>query len=251
MIYQTFARLYDELFDDDLYQAWAQFVQQQVPTPTTMLDVAGGAGRFGVLMAQAGYEVTDLDLSADMLELAAEHREQAQVDLMLMQGNMLDLSLLGQYPLITCFADSLCYLNNFAEFQQALQQMYTHLTPGGTLIFDMMTPHQMDDVYPGYMFNYQDEDYQRAFIWQSFADDDVEHGVIHDLTFFIQDAAGKYDRISEMHFQRSYPVPMVQAALNEIGFVNLQYSSDFGRQPLTEATTRMFVVAQKPGLRHD
>ena len=81
MIYQTFARLYDELFDDDMYQAWADFVQTIVPQPTAILDVAGGAGRLAVLLAQRGYEMTDLDLSPEMLSLAVEHREAAQVGL--------------------------------------------------------------------------------------------------------------------------------------------------------------------------
>lgn len=33
------------------------------------------------------------------------------------------------------------------------------------------------------MYNYQDEDHERAFMWQSYADDDVEHGVIHGPDF--------------------------------------------------------------------
>lgn len=245
MLYQTFARLYDELFDDDMYQAWADFVQTIVPQPTAILDVAGGAGRFAVLMAQRGYEMTDLDLSPEMLSLAVEHREAAQIDLMLVEGNMLTLGDLPQYPVITCFADSFCYLNNFAEFEQALSEIYQHLEAGGYFIFDMMSLYQMDQVYPGYMFNYQDEDHQRAFMWQSFADDDVEYGVIHDLTFFVQNATGQYDRLSEMHFQRSYPREQVLAALKKLGYQKIELTADFGQAPVDDETTRWFFVCQK------
>lgn len=245
MLYQTFARLYDELFDDDMYQAWADFVQTIVHQPTAILDVAGGAGRFAVLMAQRGYEMTDLDLSPEMLSLAVEHREAAQVDLMLVEGNMLTLGDLPQYPVITCFADSFCYLNNFAEFEQALSEINQHLEAGGYFIFDMMSPYQMDQVYPGYMFNYQDEDHQRAFMWQSFADDDVEHGVIHDLTFFVQNATGQYDRLSEMRFQRSYPREQVLAALKKLGYQKIELTADFGKAPVDDETTRWFFVCQK------
>ena len=33
MIYQTFAQLYDELFDDQLYADWQSFVMQEVQAP--------------------------------------------------------------------------------------------------------------------------------------------------------------------------------------------------------------------------
>lgn len=41
MIYQTFAQLYDELFDDQLYADWQSFVMREVQAPGTLLDLAG------------------------------------------------------------------------------------------------------------------------------------------------------------------------------------------------------------------
>ena len=51
MIYQTFAQLYDELFDDQLYADWQSFVMREVQAPGTLLDLAGGAGRLAVRLA--------------------------------------------------------------------------------------------------------------------------------------------------------------------------------------------------------
>ncbi|MDF9443873.1 SAM-dependent methyltransferase, partial [Limosilactobacillus mucosae] len=60
MIYGTFAQLYDELFESDMYQQWREFVNSQLPNyAKTILDVAGGAGRLGVLLAEDGYDVID------------------------------------------------------------------------------------------------------------------------------------------------------------------------------------------------
>ena len=62
MIYHTFAQLYDQLFDDELYQKWANYTMinggqdaQQV------LDLAGGTGRLAVLLAKQGRAVTVAD----------------------------------------------------------------------------------------------------------------------------------------------------------------------------------------------
>ena len=206
MIYQTFAQLYDELFDDQLYADWQSFVMREVQAPGTLLDLAGGAGRL---------------------------------------ADMLDPTGLGQFQTITCFADSLCYLNDLAQVNAALTQAGQHLAPGGKFLFDVITPYQTDQVYPGYSFNYQDEDHTRAFMWQSFADEEVAHGVIHDLTFFIQQGDGSYRRLSETHFERTYPLADYLTALKVAGFDQVQVSADFGRHEVKDDTTRWFFVCQK------
>ena len=46
MIYQSFAQLYDELFDAQLYEQWRDYTLNRLPsTSKTVLDLAGGAGR--------------------------------------------------------------------------------------------------------------------------------------------------------------------------------------------------------------
>ena len=112
-------------------------------------------------------------------------------------------------------------------------------------MFDVITPYQTDQVYPGYSFNYQDEDHTRAFMWQSYADEEVAHGVIHDLTFFIQQDDGSYRRLSETHFERTYPLADYLTALGAAGFDQVQVSADFGRHEVKDDTTRWFFVCQK------
>lgn len=167
MIYATFASLYDELFDPEMYDEWLTFVSKTVPDKHgEVLDLACGTGRLAVKLAQAGYSVSGFDLSNEMLSLAEQHAEEANVALPLMQGDMLDLSELGTYATITCFADSLCYLPNEASLAKAFKQAKAHLQSGGQFVFDVISPYQTDVVYPGYMYNYQDE--ARAFIWSSY-----------------------------------------------------------------------------------
>lgn len=75
-----------------------------------------------------------------MLSLADQHAQSAQVDLALVEADMLDLTGLGQFQTITCFADSLCYLNDLAQVNAALTQAGQHLAPGGKFLFDVITP---------------------------------------------------------------------------------------------------------------
>lgn len=246
MIYQSFARFYDDLFDDRLYGQWHDYVLTRSTGNThTILDLAGGAGRLGVLLARDGYDVTDLDFSEDMLALAQAHADDAKIKLNLICADMTNLAGLPQYDLVTCFADSLNYLADRKQVAQSIHEVYSHLKTGGTFLFDMITPYQTDVIYPGYMYNYQDEDGKRALMWSSYANDDVKHGVIHDLTFFYQQENGLYSRGGETHFERAYDLKDVIGLVQTAGFERPIVTSDFGNQRVDKQTTRWFFECQK------
>ncbi|MDV0430837.1 class I SAM-dependent methyltransferase [Lactiplantibacillus sp. DA1] len=244
MIYQTFAELYDELFDPAMYQQWLDFVRRELPSQDgQLLELACGTGRLGVLLAQAGYQVTGLDLSENMLALAQEHADEAAVTLPLLQGDMLDLSEIGTFDAVTCFADSFCYLPDITTVQRAFEQVAQHLTATGEFLFDVITPYQTDEVYPGYMYNYRDE--TRAFMWTSYAGEQP-HSAEHDLTFFIyNDDKQAFDEVSELHQEQTYVLADYQQALQAAGFSQVTVSADFGQQQPDEHTTRWFFKCRK------
>ena len=69
MIYQSFAVLYDQLFDEEQYQNWFEYTKQQVDLNQTheWLELACGAGRLAVKLAKQRQKVTGFDLSSEML----------------------------------------------------------------------------------------------------------------------------------------------------------------------------------------
>ncbi|WP_125546228.1 class I SAM-dependent DNA methyltransferase [Levilactobacillus lindianensis] len=240
MIYQTFAELYDELFDPAMYDQWLDFVAQRVdPKDGDLLDLACGSGRLGVLLAQKGYQVSGLDLSEEMLALASKHAAEAEITMPLMAGDMLDLSMIGTYQTVTCFADSFCYLPDLDAVTQAFHQVEQHLAVGGKFLFDVITPHQTDDVYPGYMYNYVDD--ERAFIWTSYGIEDEPHAAEHDLTFFTQnEETGDYRKVTELHHERTYDLADYRQALAQAGLTVKRVSADFGQAEVAPDTTRWF-----------
>ena len=221
-----------------MYDQWLDFVEQELPKTTgQILDLACGAGRLAVMLAQNGYQVSGVDLSEEMLALAEMHAREADLAIPFMQGNMLDLSALGQYSAVTCFADSFCYLQDEAQVLQAFKEVYQHLENDGKFIFDVITPYQTDEVYPGYMYNYTTED--QAFIWSSFTDE-FEHSAVHELTFFVwNEALASYERVSEIHHERTYELEVYQRLLTQAGFKDITVSE------LTLETTRWFFSCHK------
>lgn len=247
MNYQTFAKLYDDLFDEEAYADWQSYAQTHIQSKDgKLLELAGGAGRLAILLKQNGFkDVSVFDLSPEMLTLAAEHAEAAQIDLPLIQGDMREWSDLKQkYATITSFADSLNYLANTQEVLATFKQVASHLEPNGQFLFDVISPWQTDVYYPGYMYNWHDE--ETAFMWSSYGVEGSQHTVEHELTFFVyNENIDGYQQIQEIHTERTYDIETYQRLLQKAGFKDIQISADFGRSAVTPESDRWFFNAIK------
>lgn len=242
--YSTFAAKYDQLFDDEMYVAWADFVVEQT-RPGDILDLGGGAGRLAVLLAQSGYQVDVLDLSAEMLTLAQQHAAAADVDINLLQADMRDWSdWQKKYPTIVSFADALNYLPTLADFRAAIREAANHLVPGGQFLFDVITPHQVNVGYADYYYN-NDDDTNNIFMWTSYLGE-TTNSVDHDLKFFVYDEAiDGFKILREIHHEQTYDLAIYQHELKQAGFTDIKVSADFGQTAIQATTDRWFFKAVK------
>lgn len=243
MIYDSFAQVYSDLMDDSLYEKWADYVKKQSNKGSkSLLDVACGTGDLTIILADK-FQVTGTDLSEEMLMLAQEKAEANDVEIPFVPSNMLDLSEFDDYDLITCFDDSICYLKDESELKEAVKQAFDHLNVGGKYLFDAHSLYQMDEVFPGYMFNNKQED--SAFMWNSY-EGEYPHSIEHELTFFNWDEGiGGYEASTEVHKERTYPIETYVDALDKAGFKNIQVSADFGKSDVKKNSNRWFFSAEK------
>ena len=86
-------------------------------------------------IAKKGYDVTGCDVSEEMLALAYQPSSEENIELTLVAGDMQDLSGLEKYNVVTCFADSLCYLPNKRMLKNAFREVKQHLKNDGVFLF--------------------------------------------------------------------------------------------------------------------
>ena len=244
-IYETFASVYDAVMDDSLYDLWTDFTLRHLPKSKDhkkLLELACGTGIQSIRFAQAGFDVTGLDLSQDMLDIAEKRSKTAKQNIKFLQGNMLYLKQAGKYDFVTCYSDSICYMQDEVEVGDVFKEVYNALNEGGVFIFDVHSTYQTDTVFPGYSYHENADEF--AMIWDTY-EDDASHSVVHELTFFIQEEDGTFTRHDEVHEERTYEILTYDILLEQAGFKSFKIYADFEDKEPNETSKRWFFVAQK------
>ena len=90
--YGEFAAVYDRLMDDFDYPAWAEYYLELISRAGVkvrrMCDCACGTGSMSIQFAKRGINVTGMDISRDMLEIAAVRARRAAQKADKLQANV-------------------------------------------------------------------------------------------------------------------------------------------------------------------
>ena len=143
------ARLYDlDMLEDpgdlDLYLALA------ARTGGPILELASGTGRLAVPLAEAGYEVTAVDIDAAMLDRLRTRAQQAGIEasrrLNPVEADLLDLPALpgARFRLAILGLNSIMLLTSRAAQRAAVGTMAKYLSPGGLAVVDVWLPAAED-----------------------------------------------------------------------------------------------------------
>ncbi|MEK4250583.1 class I SAM-dependent DNA methyltransferase [Paenibacillus sp. FSL W7-1287] len=247
--YEQFASVYDRLMADMPYDRWLSFakaVWERYGVPQHVVDLGCGTGAIAIPLASEGFDVTGIDLSAHMLEVALSkwnaQCESARGSLKLEQQNISSWSVDNSADSIISFCDCLNYIVDEDELLAALQATYEGLKPGGTFIFDVHPVSRFEQYAAEQPFVYDEDGI--AYQWISDYDED-EHIIEHHLTIFVLGQDGRYSRIDEQHIQRAYPHMWLVGALREIGFREVHIYQNFALEQAEADAERLFFVALK------
>ncbi|WP_428909193.1 class I SAM-dependent DNA methyltransferase [Niallia sp. Krafla_26] len=247
MTYENFASLYDELMLDVPYDQWVEFVRRQQEAfgvnGSRFLDLACGTGEVSLRLAKEGFQVTGVDLSAEMLTVARDKSEKYGHSLFLVQQDMSEIENLGEFDVVGLFCDSLNYLQSEAAIYQTFERVHHHLTTGGLFIFDVHSLYKINELFLNQTYAYNGEEI--SYIWQCF-EGEIPNSVEHELTFFkLDEYTGQYKRFDELHLQQTFSIDRYKEWLEQIGFEILSITADFTDGPPEEKSERIFFTSRK------
>ena len=108
--------------------------------PRSVLELAAGPAEHSRDLARRGLAVTALDLNPAMCARAGELAKAAGVSLSVVEGDMRDFSIAGEFDLAITMLNSLCHLLSLDDMLQHLASVARCLSPNGLYIMELAHP---------------------------------------------------------------------------------------------------------------
>lgn len=246
MSYEYLAGFYDLFTADVDYARWADYLERHFRTGKlpirTVLDLACGTGSLTCLLAERGYDMTGVDLSAEMLAVAMEKGRELSVEPPLFLNQSMDrLDLYDTVDACVCCLDSVNYVTRPAVLRRAFQRVHLFLTPGGMFVFDINAPEKLMGL-DGQMF--MDENEDAACIWR--AEYSKRRRICtYGMDIFTRTEGNLWLREEEVHEEYAYTPEELVSYLEEAGFTDIRQFGNLSMRPPKPDEQRIFFRAWK------
>ena len=242
--YQALAVSYDRLTNDVDYEAtvafYRQILEREGLRPATAVDLACGTGSIAWILCRDGLDVVGVDMSAQMLSVAAQKYPEATRRPQFVCQQLQQLTLGRGVDLAVCALDSLDYITDPEDCRQALRRVYRVLNPGGCFIFDVNTPQKLRAM-DGQVFLDEDEDVY--CVWRGSFDEETNI-CSYGMDLF-QRKGNLWERSFEEHQEYAYSTEQLTGYLKEAGFSIIEQYADRSFQSPAPEEQRIYFYAQK------
>ena len=247
-MYTSFAEVYDQLMDNVNYDRWADFYRDMLRHHGVMqggkvCECACGTGGLTLPLHRRGFQMTGVDLSQEMLWIAAQKARKQGVGLPFIQQDMRKLHLHRQMDAVIATCDGVNYLLTDEDVCAFFRSAWAAMRPGGVLIFDVSTPWKLENVLGDELICEDREDV--TYVWQNSFN--KKTGICEMAwCFFLKEKDGRYRRIDEEQKQRAHTRENLTALLQSCGFTDVHVYGNSRMESPREKEQRWHFTARKP-----
>lgn len=242
--YTEFAQVYDRFMDNVPYEAWCEGISKILTehgiSEGLVLDLGCGTGTMTRLLRQKGYDMIGVDASAEMLEIARNHPDEG---ILYLQQDMREFELYGTVRAVVSVCDSMNYITEEEELLQVFRLVNNYLDPGGVFIFDLNTIYKYEQLGESVIAENREAS---SFIWENWYDEEEQINE-YDLTLFIENKEGLYEKYEETHYQRAYELDTICELLKEAGLKLEAVYDAFTFEAPKADSERVYFVARETG----
>lgn len=253
--YTSFAVVYDTFMDNVPYEEWGEYLHglllEYGVEDGLVLDLGCGTGTMTEILASKGYDMTGVDFSEEMLDIAMQKRTKSGHDILYLMQDMREFELYGTVRAIVSICDSMNYLTEDGDLEQVFRLANNYLDPGGLFIFDMNTEYKYREMLGDQTIAEERENC--SFIWDNYYYEEEKINE-YQLSLFVEDLVLSEKtgqdicrKFQEMHYQRAYSLAEVKAALEVAGMEFIAAYDAFTRNPVHQESERMYIIAREQG----
>lgn len=170
--YTDFAYVYDVMMGGIPYDEWAEYAgklleQNDIKPGARVAELGCGTGSFTMEMCRRGYKMTGIDLSSDMLSVAASKFENTDYsDVVFSEQDMTDFSLPDKADALISVCDSVNYIMEEDGMDKLFACAGKNLKSNGVFIMDLKTRYFYENVLA---YNTMAENFENcSYIWDNY-----------------------------------------------------------------------------------
>jgi SAM-dependent methyltransferase len=224
--------------DDRDAAALIDAILERAPAPPdpSALDMACGAGRHALLLAERGFRVVGVDLSPSLIELARASAKQRGVEVEFLIRDLRGLRLPKRFDLALNAFTSFGYFKTDAENFSLFRVAEAHLAEGGTFAFDFMNAALVErNLRPLTRDEWRDKriTHRRR----------VRNGRV-EKTITIEEKGRKREYLESVKLYRQSEL---DAALRSAGFGRVEWMGDYRGAPFRESESPRAIALCRRG----
>jgi SAM-dependent methyltransferase len=234
-----FGQGYLDLYDPYLKERTPAEVDQleallRLRPPLRILDLPCGQGRHAIELARRGYQVTGVDLSAFMLQVAKERAISARVQVRWLQGDMREGLRDDHFDLVLNLFTSFGYFDDPVDDRRVLRAAATMLSPGGRVVLEVINGERT-------MSHFQEREWftvGRSAVLEARSLDRSSQRMVVERT-----VSRPPETETSVHALRLYTGEQVDAALRAAGFGRVELYGDWNGEALRGDSMRVIAIA--------
>ena len=244
MAYGEFAKIYDELINEDInYDEMVERILEICNLYNVelndYLDIACGTGNVTIRIAKYFKNIYGVDLSEDMLREAFDKFKESRIKGKIICQDMTELSLNKEFDLITSVLDSTNYITDLNDLQNYFNGVYNHLKSNGLFIFDVNSYYKLSEILGNNIYTYSEEEV--FYTWENVFEDSL---LSMFLTFFVK-KGDLYERFEEEHLERAYTEKELEQELKKANLEVIAKFDGYTENYVQANTERIVYVIRK------
>jgi SAM-dependent methyltransferase len=218
--FEQYGKYYDLLYKDKNYKEESDYVIKKIkkwtPNATRILELGSGSGSHARYFCEAGFEVTGIERSLEMVDLA---KAKNIVGFNPMSGDISSFELSQQFDVALSLFHVVSYLTENNSLIDCFRRVHQHLKPEGVFMFDIWySPavyHQKPETR---IKRLEDDAIEIVRLAESKIESDKNVVAVNFEVIIKDKATQTSETITEEHLMRHFSIPEIKMLTGFTGF---------------------------------